>query len=74
MQTEITISNTSMEDWEDICWLFQKAMELQGKNGYKVWEDIDYLALENEITNQQQFKIVQNNNILCLFSIQFHLH
>jgi ribosomal protein S18 acetylase RimI-like enzyme len=46
-------------------------MELQGQMGYKVWDNIDTTALEKDIENKLQFKIVRDNNILCIFSIQY---
>lgn len=68
----IHIINTSKEDLDDVLWLFAQAMELQGRNGYKVWEDVDKAGLEKDIESGLQYKIVQGNNILCIFSIQYH--
>jgi len=66
----IQIVNTTKEDLDIILWLFEQAMELQGKNGYKVWSGIDKIALEKDIENGVQYKIVRGNDILCIFSIQ----
>ena len=68
----IKIVNTTNEDLNIIYWLFEQAMELQGKNGYKVWEGIDKNALQTDIDNKLQFKIVKGNDILCIFSIQLN--
>lgn len=65
-----TIVNTTKEDLDKILQLFEQAMDLQGKNGYKVWSDIDKIALEKDIENKLQFKIVRGNDIVCIFSIQ----
>lgn len=65
------IVNTTANDVEHVVSLFQKAIELQGKNGYQVWKEIDKVGLEKDIENNLQFKIVENDNILCVFSIQF---
>ena len=46
-------------------------MNLQGKNGYKVWDRIDKNALEKDIKNGLQYKIVKRKDILCIFSIQY---
>jgi hypothetical protein len=35
------IVNTTKVDLDEILWLFEQAMDLQGKNGYKVWSGID---------------------------------
>lgn len=66
----IQFLNTTAEDLDSILWLFEQAMALQGKNGYKVWEGIDRIALQKEIEHGLQYKIVKDNDILCIFSIQ----
>jgi ribosomal protein S18 acetylase RimI-like enzyme len=65
------IVNTTKRDLDKIIWLFEQAMDLQGKNGYKVWSGIDKIALERDIENGLQYKIVKDNDILCIFSIQY---
>ncbi len=62
--------NTTTEDLDAILWLFEQAIALQGKNGYKVWTGIDRTALQKEIEDGFQYKIVKGNDILCIFSIQ----
>ena len=64
------IVNTVKDDLDKVVWLFEQAMELQGKNGYKVWTGIDKITLEKDIENGLQYKIVMDNDILCIFSIQ----
>jgi len=64
------IVNTTKRDLDEILWLFEQAMELQGKNGYKVWNGIDKIALEKDIENGLQYKIVTDTDILYIFSIQ----
>lgn len=63
------VTNTTMADFENVIWLFKETMKLQGQKNYKVWETIDEGALKEDIKNRLQFKIVIENNILCLFSI-----
>ena len=73
MQTDandITIVNTSTDDLNIIFWLFEETKKLQGKNGYRVWDEIDNAALQKEISSKLQYKIVSGANILCIFSIQ----
>lgn len=65
------IINTTPSDWNTIMELFQKAMELQGKNGYKVWAEIDEAGLKRDIEKGLQYKIIRNGNLLCIFSVQF---
>jgi len=66
------IINTKISDLEMILWLFKQAMDLQGKNGYKVWDNIDQIALEKDIEAGLQFKIISGADILCIFSIQYN--
>ena len=65
------IANTTMEGLDKVLWLFAQAMDLQGKDGYKVWSDIDKRALEKDIENGLQYKIVKEGEIICVFSIQY---
>jgi hypothetical protein len=67
---ELKIINTTKDDLVDIFWLFEQAMELQGKKGYKVWDNIDKIGLEKDIENRLQYKILKGKDILCIFSIQ----
>jgi hypothetical protein len=67
---EIQVCNTDLSDLKTILWLFDEAIKLQNKNGYKVWDSIDEMALQKEITNNLQFKVVKKETILCIFSIQ----
>lgn len=64
------VVNTTIEDFDNIICLFHQAIKLQGLKNYKVWEAIDEVALKEDIKNNLQYKIVNGNNILCLFSIQ----
>jgi ribosomal protein S18 acetylase RimI-like enzyme len=68
----IKIVNTTDADINTIFWLFEQAMELQGKNGYKVWEGIDKTSLQKDIDEKLQYKIVKDSEILCIFSIQYN--
>jgi len=70
MSPDIKVINTTKDDLNTIFWLFEQAMELQGKNGYKVWEEIYRTALQKDIDQKLQYKILNDNDILCIFSIQ----
>lgn len=76
MQTEFTdhiqIINTTMSDLGTVHLLFDQAIELQGKNGYKVWEGIDNNGLEKDIMEALQYKIVKGKDVLCIFSILYN--
>lgn len=68
---DFEIVNTSLGDWGAIMELFQKAMNLQGENGYKVWAAIDEDGLKRDIVEGLQYKIQRSGVLLCIFSIQF---
>lgn len=67
---DISILHTTQADLPDILRLFEQAMAMQGLDGYKVWQSIDKTALEKDIENRLQYKIVKGGDILCIFSIQ----
>lgn len=52
----IKIANTTKGDMHTVLWLFEQAMDLQGQNGYKVWEGIDKIALEKDIKKDYNIK------------------
>ena len=66
------ILNTSKDDLHQIRWLFGEAIALQGKRGYQVWQHIDEISLKQDIENGLQYKILINNDIGCIFSIQYN--
>ncbi|QEH43814.1 GNAT family N-acetyltransferase [Chitinophaga sp. XS-30] len=66
----IRIIQTTEEDLDLVKRLFRQAMDLQGKNGYKVWQEIDPEALLKDIRSRSQFKILQGEEVLCIFSVQ----
>lgn len=63
------IQNTTIEDLEFICHLFDEAINYQKSKGYPVWNGYDKNVLKTDIEKKLQFKIVEENNILCVFSI-----
>ena len=68
---DVQIVNTTIKDWETVLELFDEAMKLQGQKNYKVWDSIDFDGLKKDIQNNLQYKIVRDNTILCIFSVQF---
>lgn len=66
------IVNTTKSDLPVVLWLFEQAMNLQNKNGYKVWESIDQAGLERDIETGLQYKILKGDDIVCIFSIQYN--
>ncbi|MGB3064154.1 hypothetical protein [Sphingobacterium thalpophilum] len=51
---EFNVQHTSETEWEEIIGLFDLAMQLDGKNGYKVWNYIDEDGLRNDIRSKKQ--------------------
>ncbi|PKB15101.1 GNAT family N-acetyltransferase [Flavobacterium sp. 5] len=72
MESKYHIVNTSPNDLEMICWMFEEAIAYQKRNNYKGWDSYDKAFLENEISKLLQFKIVENKKILCIFSVCFN--
>lgn len=68
----IKFVNTTKNDLEAVLHLFDETMQLQGKNGYIVWDHIDKAVLVNEIENGRHYKILDANEILGIFSVQYN--
>ena len=68
----ISIVNTTEEDLPFIYWLFEEAISYQNKNGYPPWKGYDKKALQAEIANKLQYKIVNGGDIIGIFSITFN--
>jgi hypothetical protein len=66
-----TILNTTEADKTFIYWLFDQAISYQQKNGFPAWKGYDKEALQVEIANRLQFKIVTGADILAIFSISY---
>ncbi|MGX5819322.1 GNAT family N-acetyltransferase [Chitinophaga lutea] len=71
MEKEFDILNTTERDLDTVRWLFAEAMAQQGRNGYKVWDQIDEKGVAQDIELGLQYKIVRGGDILCIFSVQF---
>jgi len=66
-----SVINTTTEDLPLIYWMFEEAIAYQKKNHYPGWNSYDKEFLQHEIDKMLQLKIVENGNILCVFSICF---
>lgn len=64
-----TIQNTTVDDFEFICQLFDEAILYQKNKGFPVWNGYDKNVLKADAKNKLQFKIVEDDTILCVFSI-----
>ena len=66
-----SVINTTTEDLTLIYWMFEEAIAYQKKNHYPGWNSYDKEFLQHEIDKMLQLKIVENGNVLCVFSICF---
>jgi ribosomal protein S18 acetylase RimI-like enzyme len=65
------IVNTNLTDLPIVLWLFEQAMTRNNQHGYKVWTTIDRPALQKDIENNLQYKVMQGKDVSCIFSVQF---
>jgi ribosomal protein S18 acetylase RimI-like enzyme len=65
------ILNTSAEDLNFVYALFDEAIRYIKNNNYVGWTTYDKDFIKMDIENNLQFKIVQDDHILCVFSICF---
>lgn len=71
MKETFDILPTTLTDLEQIVHLFTKAIALQGKDGYRVWDHIDEDGLLGDITSGRNYKIVGKEGLRCIFSLQY---
>ena len=71
MNSNYKIVNTDDHDLNFIYSFFEEAIEYIKKNNYVGWTTYDKNFISQDINNKLQFKIVQDNEVLCLFSICF---
>jgi ribosomal protein S18 acetylase RimI-like enzyme len=64
-----TIQNTTPDDLPFVYRLFDDSIVYQQTKGFPVWNNYDKAALAAEVANHQQFKVMRENTILCIFSI-----
>ena len=63
------IINTVKSDLKFVYSLFEYAIEYQKRKNYPVWKGYDQKTLEKDVDNLLQYKIVEDEEILCVFSI-----
>lgn len=68
---QVSIVPTTEADKPFIYWLFDQAISYQQKHGYPAWKGYDKDALQAEITNRLQYKIINGADILAVFSISY---
>lgn len=68
---DIIVVNTTEEDLSEVVELFNQAIASKDKPGYMVWDRVDKEKLKKEIESRLQFKILNKDEIMCIFSIQY---
>ncbi len=66
------ITNSNTNDLEIIFKLFDSAIEYQKKKGYELWPVFSKELIEMEIKEKRHFKIIENNIIICIFSVMYN--
>ena len=65
------VENATPEDLPFICQLFDRAIAFQKSHNYIGWNNYDINYIRTDIDNKLLFKILQEQNIICIFSICF---
>ncbi len=63
------ITNATNSDLPKIYQLFEEAILFQKKRNYIGWNNYDKKYLKADIQNGLLFKIINNDDIVCIFSI-----
>ena len=63
------IINTTKQDLRFIYSLFEEAIAYQQRKNYPVWNGFDKDVLIKDVANKQQYKIVIDNQITCVFTV-----
>ena len=67
--TENIIVKAEEKDLDAICLLFEEAISFQKMNNYIGWNNYDRAYLQTDIDNGLLFKIINEEDIICIFSI-----
>ncbi|MGS2741837.1 GNAT family N-acetyltransferase [Sinomicrobium sp. M5D2P17] len=68
----MTISNSTINDIDDIFRLYKIASDYQkAKKEVTVWPDFERGLIENEISENRQWKMTINGEIACIWAITF---
>ena len=65
------IANTTSKDLPNIYSLFEQAIAFQKSNNYPVWNGYDKEVLQKDIKAKLQYKIIEENEISCIFTTYY---
>ena len=69
----MTVKNVSIVDIDDVFRLYKIASEYQReKKKVIVWPNFDRNMVETEITEKRQFKMLIENEVVCIWAITFN--
>jgi hypothetical protein len=68
------VENAAPEDLPFICHLFEQAISFQKSNNYTGWNKYDINFIKTDIENGLLFKMLQEQHIICIFSVCFNDH
>lgn len=63
------VTNTSINDLQEIYILFEQAIQFQKKNHYIGWNSYDKEFIKSDVQNNLLYKIIKDDKIACIFSI-----
>jgi GNAT superfamily N-acetyltransferase len=66
------IKHTTIEDIESAFGLYRAAVDYQRINGYNLWPEFERSLIEKEINEKRHYKIVDGNEIACVFSVVYN--
>jgi hypothetical protein len=66
------VINSSTADIDQIFQLFDYAIQYQKTKGYELWPQFERSLIENEIAEKRHWKIIQNNEVVAIFSVIYN--
>lgn len=68
------VDNATPDDLPFICELFEQAIAFQKSHNYIGWNNYDINYIRKDIDQKLLFKIIEEENMVCVFSICFNDH
>jgi len=66
------IQNSTIQDIETAFSLYRAAVDYQRINGYNLWPEFERGLIEKEILENRHYKIIDGNDIACMFSVVYN--
>lgn len=65
----LVVQPATADDLNTIYWLFEQAIDYQKKNNFIGWKSYDKSFLQSDVENGLLFKVTDNGEIKCIFSV-----